>query len=141
MSEARMVALLRGINVGGNRIVPMAELREFVAGLGFRDVGAYIQSGKVVFSAAQTAGRVANALESRDLVPIRVRRRSDRPHPSAVESISCGVPLRPRSRGAPALPSSLPLATPAPCQRRRGAGSAVLAQGVRGAEIEIPCHL
>jgi uncharacterized protein (DUF1697 family) len=47
------VALLRGINVGGHNKVPMAELRQVVASLGHADVATYIQSGNVVFSAAQ----------------------------------------------------------------------------------------
>lgn len=44
------VALLRGINVGGHRKVPMAELRTLLTDLGFGDVATYIQSGNVVFS-------------------------------------------------------------------------------------------
>ncbi|MGH2475226.1 MAG: DUF1697 domain-containing protein [Candidatus Limnocylindrales bacterium] len=43
------VALLRGINVGGNRKVPMAELRACFEELGARDVRTYIQSGNVLF--------------------------------------------------------------------------------------------
>lgn len=45
----RFVALLRGINVGGNNPVPMPALRETVAALGARDVATYIQSGNVLF--------------------------------------------------------------------------------------------
>ena len=44
-----MVALLRGINVGGAGKLPMAELREIVAGLGHDEARTYIQSGNVVF--------------------------------------------------------------------------------------------
>jgi len=44
------VALLRGINVGGNNKVAMADLREVVASLGHGDVATYIQSGNVVFT-------------------------------------------------------------------------------------------
>jgi uncharacterized protein (DUF1697 family) len=44
-----MVALLRGINVGGKGKLPMAQLREMVEGCGFTDVSTYIQSGNVVF--------------------------------------------------------------------------------------------
>jgi uncharacterized protein (DUF1697 family) len=45
----RHIALLRGINVGGKRIIKMADLRAmFVAG-GAREVQTYIQSGNVVF--------------------------------------------------------------------------------------------
>lgn len=43
-------ALLRGINVGGNRKVPMAELRGLLSGLGWSDVRTYLQSGNAVFS-------------------------------------------------------------------------------------------
>lgn len=43
------VALLRGINVGGNRKVLMAELRQVFAGIGFTDVVTYINSGNVMF--------------------------------------------------------------------------------------------
>ncbi|MBZ9850253.1 DUF1697 domain-containing protein [Mesorhizobium sp. CA14] len=45
------VALFSGINVGGNRIVQMAELKAFFESLGFSDVATYVQSGNVVFRA------------------------------------------------------------------------------------------
>ncbi|MGX8013847.1 DUF1697 domain-containing protein [Mesorhizobium sp. ORM8.1] len=45
------VALFSGINVGGNRIVKMAELKSFFESLGFNDVATYVQSGNVVFRA------------------------------------------------------------------------------------------
>ena len=45
------VALFSGINVGGNRIVKMAELRAFFEALGFTAVQSYVQSGNVVFRA------------------------------------------------------------------------------------------
>lgn len=45
------VALFSGINVGGNRIVKMAELKAFFEGLGFSGVATYVQSGNVVFRA------------------------------------------------------------------------------------------
>jgi len=48
------IALLRGINLGGHKKVPMAELREVVASLGHADVATYIQSGNVVFSTEQS---------------------------------------------------------------------------------------
>jgi uncharacterized protein (DUF1697 family) len=44
------VALLRGINVGGNNIIRMAALRASFEAMGFTDVVTYIQSGNVVFS-------------------------------------------------------------------------------------------
>lgn len=47
------VALLRGINVGGKKKVPMPALREAVEALGHTDVTTYIQSGNVVFKATK----------------------------------------------------------------------------------------
>ncbi|QJT04834.1 DUF1697 domain-containing protein [Streptomyces asoensis] len=43
-------ALLRGINVGGSRKVPMAELRTLLEGLGLGDARTHLQSGQAVFS-------------------------------------------------------------------------------------------
>lgn len=45
------VALLRGVNVGGNNKVPMADLRGLCTDLGWEDVRTYIASGNVVFRA------------------------------------------------------------------------------------------
>jgi uncharacterized protein (DUF1697 family) len=45
------IALLRGINVGRNRKVAMADLRKLFAEAGATDVRTYIQSGNVVFDA------------------------------------------------------------------------------------------
>ena len=42
------VALLRGINVGGNNKVVMNELREQVAAEGFANVRTYINSGNLL---------------------------------------------------------------------------------------------
>jgi uncharacterized protein (DUF1697 family) len=47
----RLVALLRGINVGGKNKLPMRDLREIFAAAGCRDVQTYIQSGNVLFGA------------------------------------------------------------------------------------------
>ena len=44
-------ALLRGINVGGAKKVPMAELRTLMEGLGHDSVRTYLQSGQAVFTA------------------------------------------------------------------------------------------
>ena len=45
------VALLRGINVGGNNIIKMTDLKACFESLGFKDVRTYIQSGNVLFRA------------------------------------------------------------------------------------------
>jgi uncharacterized protein (DUF1697 family) len=44
-------ALLRGINVGGSRKLPMVQLRTLMTGLGHSDVATYLQSGNAVFTA------------------------------------------------------------------------------------------
>ena len=54
MKLTACVALFRGINVGGNRIVPMTELKSLHEALGFRGVVTYIQSGNVVFTSDET---------------------------------------------------------------------------------------
>ncbi|MEU1041210.1 DUF1697 domain-containing protein [Streptomyces sp. NPDC005551] len=46
----KYAALLRGINVGGSKKVPMAELRTLMQGLGYTDVATYLQSGNAVFA-------------------------------------------------------------------------------------------
>lgn len=56
---SRYVALVRGINVGSTRKVPMKDLVRFFEEAGCRDVRSYIQSGNVVFSAASMKKAVA----------------------------------------------------------------------------------
>ncbi|PPS77235.1 MULTISPECIES: DUF1697 domain-containing protein [Streptomyces] len=63
-------ALLRGINVGGSRKVPMADLRTLLTDLGHDDVRTYLQSGQAVFSCGHggeeaLAAEIARAMEKR----------------------------------------------------------------------------
>jgi len=63
-------ALLRGINVGGNKKLPMAELRTLLEGLGHGDVRTYLQSGQAVFASGHgdevsLAAELAQAVEKR----------------------------------------------------------------------------
>lgn len=48
------VALLRGINVGGNNSIKMADLKVCFESLGFKEVRTYIQSGNVLFRTAES---------------------------------------------------------------------------------------
>ena len=60
------VALLRGINVGGDRMIKMADLREIFIASDADDVETYIQSGNVVFThAARSERMLAAELEKR----------------------------------------------------------------------------
>jgi uncharacterized protein (DUF1697 family) len=61
---ARQIALLRGVNVGGSRRVPMAELRELLTGLGHEDVATYLQSGNVVLTSDLAPERLERELET-----------------------------------------------------------------------------
>ena len=57
------VALLRGINVGGNNKVVMSELREQNEAAGFGHVRTYINSGNLLFEAEAPREDVAQAVE------------------------------------------------------------------------------
>ncbi len=52
----RWAALLRGVNVGGNRKLPMADLKQFIEALGFERVQTLLASGNVVFDADEKDG-------------------------------------------------------------------------------------
>jgi uncharacterized protein (DUF1697 family) len=51
------VALLRGINLGGHKIIKMDQLRASLEGLGFEQVRTYIQSGNIVFKAPKISDK------------------------------------------------------------------------------------
>jgi uncharacterized protein (DUF1697 family) len=53
------VALLRGINVSGQKAVSMERLRNSFAAMGFSNVKTYVQSGNVVF---ETTANTRDAL-------------------------------------------------------------------------------
>ena len=62
------VALLRGINVGQAKRVPMADLRAIYAGLGFTDVATILNSGNAVFGHDETTGPAPDAASLRKAV-------------------------------------------------------------------------
>mgnify|MGYP002749976417 CR=1 FL=1 len=49
----KFIALLRGINVGGNRKVQMKRLRDFLETLGYTSVETYLNSGNVIFESTK----------------------------------------------------------------------------------------
>ena len=53
----RYLALLRAINVGGHRIIRMADLKNTFGSLGFDGVVTYIQTGNVFFSCNESDAR------------------------------------------------------------------------------------
>lgn len=63
-----LIALLRGVNVGGSHLVPMADLRALLASLRLRSVQTHLQSGNVLFESdeknlPQLTEKIAAALE------------------------------------------------------------------------------
>lgn len=62
ISHQTWIALLRGVNVGGTNKVPMADLRDLCAKLGWRDVRSYIASGNLVFGASGPAETLAQTV-------------------------------------------------------------------------------
>jgi uncharacterized protein (DUF1697 family) len=54
----QQVIMLRGINLGPNRRVPMADLRALFAQAGYGDVRTYVQSGNIVLESMATAGEL-----------------------------------------------------------------------------------
>ncbi len=60
------LALLRGVNVGGNNKLPMKDLAEIFAETGCADVQTFIQSGNVIFRAeSDIAGQVSARVAAR----------------------------------------------------------------------------
>lgn len=57
------VALIRGINVGGNNKLPMADLKRELTAIGLEQVQTYIQSGNVVLRSNDDAPAVRGAIE------------------------------------------------------------------------------
>lgn len=58
------VALLRGINVGGNNKIKMTDLKDCFEAAGFTDVVTYIQSGNVIFTGPRASeASIAEKLE------------------------------------------------------------------------------
>src|SRR5258707_11507773 len=64
----KYVALLRGINVGGNNMIKMETLRAGFEELGFKNVKSYINSGNLVFETGKAdekklAKKIHDAIE------------------------------------------------------------------------------
>ena len=89
----RYVALLRGINVGGNAIIRMADLKTCVAELGHDGVRTYIASGNVLFDSPERSAAKLDAALERAIertfglrVPVVVRSRRE------IEAIAERIP-------------------------------------------------
>ena len=66
----KFVALLRGINVSGQKQIKMPELKSLFENIGFQNVATYIQSGNVTFSAKEKSNKkledkISSAIKSK----------------------------------------------------------------------------
>lgn len=121
----KYVALLRGINVGGHKKVPMADLRELYASLGFEEVRTLLNSGNVIFAGKKIAEKqlvkkIETTFQERFGFESRTMVRSEREITALVDSdpfkrIKAGKDtrlfvsfLRERPEGRVALPYTSP---------------------------------
>ena len=113
MATTRAVALLRGINVGGKNLVPMADLRASMEVAGYGEVRTYIQSGNVLFSTDEpVAGleeRVEAVLEARFGIPILVVIRTERQFRAVVAKAPDGFGQQPDTYHSDAVFLKAPL--------------------------------
>ena len=58
------IVILRGINVSGKNILPMAELRELLTKLKFENVQTYIQSGNIVLNSVLPKEQVVEMVKT-----------------------------------------------------------------------------
>ena len=89
----KYVALLRGINVGGNNKVSMTKLKDCFERLDFKDVSTYINSGNVIFETTlktETAivKKIEEAIVETFKFPVRVVIRSQ----ENIKKIAAAIP-------------------------------------------------
>jgi uncharacterized protein (DUF1697 family) len=63
------ISLLKGINVGGNNLIKMADLRKSFEDLGFQNIRTYLQSGNVIFTVKET-----NLKELEQKISLQIKR-------------------------------------------------------------------
>jgi len=59
----KYIALLRGINVGGQKSIRMPDLVKVFESLGFKDVRTYVQSGNVIFEYDSVTSMITSKIE------------------------------------------------------------------------------
>jgi uncharacterized protein (DUF1697 family) len=72
MEKIKYVALLRGINVGGNNSIKMDALRKIFSEMGFSGVKTYIQTGNVIFTDIEKSkSKLTRKIEEKLLVEMK----------------------------------------------------------------------
>lgn len=79
----KYVGLLRGINVGGNSLVKMSDLKDIFESLGFQNVITYINSGNVIFECNDSGVNLIGVIEKELInrlklsIPVVIRSKSE----------------------------------------------------------------
>ncbi|MCH3884344.1 DUF1697 domain-containing protein [Tenacibaculum aquimarinum] len=60
----KYIVLLRGINVSGKNKLPMAELRNLLNDLGFKNVQTYIQSGNIILESEKLKSEICKIIKN-----------------------------------------------------------------------------
>jgi len=82
-----LIALIRGINVGGHKQLKMADVKTLCESMGLRDVRTHLQSGNVVFRTTRTdRARLAKDLEDAFDVDAKIILRTADELRSAIEA-------------------------------------------------------
>lgn len=94
MASHRRLLLLRGINVGGHKKVPMTDLRDLLTGIGCTDVATLINSGNAVVSTPtrspeRLAASIEDAISGRFGFDVTVVVRT----PAEMAAVTSGNPL------------------------------------------------
>jgi len=133
----RYVALLRGVNVGGQSLIGKAALVACFEGLGLVEVSTYIQSGNVLFSSSEQAAalgpRIEAALSEALRRPARVALRTHAQLRRIVEAAPAGFGERPAVRRYDVLflmPPLTPAAALAAAPVRAGVDEVAAGPGV-----------
>ncbi|QWU45427.1 MULTISPECIES: DUF1697 domain-containing protein [Bacillus] len=58
------IALLRGINVGGHKVIKMADLKRVFESIGLKQVKTYIQSGNIMFESEEDINFLKGRIET-----------------------------------------------------------------------------
>jgi uncharacterized protein (DUF1697 family) len=89
---ARFVAMLRGVNVGGN-VLKMDRLRELCDEIGFKNTQTYVQSGNLVFDSDHPQSALCSLIEKRLAGETRLPVSAILRTPTELEKIISGNPF------------------------------------------------
>jgi len=98
------ICLLRGVNVGGNKMLKMAELKSLFDSLRLRDAKTYLQSGNVVFGSDETdrailTKRIEDGIRKKSGLEVKIILRTA----DEVRNVIAANPLSPENRNPSAM--------------------------------------